>query len=243
MFRESLLENSIERGSRRRLATLLSFVAQAIAACICVALPLLYPDALPLIHANSSMLMPPPSGAPPRAPQQQPVHDPTPVAPTEDPLTIRAPQKIPQHTDSTPDPATIGTSSPGPWVPGAIPGDGPRSAQLLTELIGVPNLHPTIKAPPVSVRLSPGVTQGLLIHRVEPQYPALARTARIQGEVVLFANIGRDGRIENLHIVSGHPLLAQSAVDAVKQWRYRPYMLGRDPVEVETQVTVRFTLN
>jgi protein TonB len=93
------------------------------------------------------------------------------------------------------------------------------------------------------VRVSQGVTQGMVIHRVNPTYPPLARTARVQGAVVLAAIIGKDGAIQNLHVISGHPLLTQSALDAVKQWRYKPYILNGEPVEVDTQITVNFTLS
>ena len=84
--------------------------------------------------------------------------------------------------------------------------------------------------------------EGNLIHRVQPEYPQLARQARIQGTVVLRAVISREGRIENLQVLSGHPLLVPAAMDAVRQWRYRPYFLNDLPVEVETQITVNFTL-
>jgi len=84
--------------------------------------------------------------------------------------------------------------------------------------------------------------EGNLIHRVQPEYPQLARQARIQGTVVLRAVISREGRIENLQVLSGHPLLVPAALDAVRQWRYRPYSLNDQPVEVETQITVNFTL-
>lgn len=84
--------------------------------------------------------------------------------------------------------------------------------------------------------------EGNLIHRIQPKYPSLARQARIQGQVSLRAIISHDGRIENLQVVNGHPLLVQAAIDAVRQWRYRPYMLNGEPVEVETQITVNFTL-
>ena len=85
--------------------------------------------------------------------------------------------------------------------------------------------------------------EGNLIHRVQPLYPPLARQARIQGQVVLRAVIRRDGVIENLQVLSGHPMLVQVAIDAVKQWRYRPFSLNGEPVEVETQVTVNFVLS
>jgi periplasmic protein TonB len=92
-------------------------------------------------------------------------------------------------------------------------------------------------------RVSQGVMQGLLIHQVKPTYPPLARQARIQGSVVLQAVIAKDGSIQNLRLVSGHPMLAPAAIDAVKQWRYKPYFLNGEPVEVETQITVNFTLS
>jgi protein TonB len=84
----------------------------------------------------------------------------------------------------------------------------------------------------------------MVLHRVNPTYPPLARAARVQGSVVLAAIIGKDGTIQNLHVISSSsPLLVQSALDAVKQWRYRPYILNGEPVEVDTQVTVNFSLS
>jgi protein TonB len=85
--------------------------------------------------------------------------------------------------------------------------------------------------------------EGNLIYRVQPVYPLLARQARIQGSVLLRAMISRDGTIEHLQVISGHPMLVQSAIDAVRQWRYRPYFLNDQPVEVDTQVTVNFILS
>jgi protein TonB len=84
--------------------------------------------------------------------------------------------------------------------------------------------------------------QGSLIRRVEPAYPQLAKNARIQGPVVLAAVISKAGTIEDLRVISGHPMLVKAAIDAVSQWRYRPYILNGDAVEVDTQITVNFTL-
>jgi protein TonB len=97
-------------------------------------------------------------------------------------------------------------------------------------------------ATPTRVRVSQGVTQGLLIRKIQPNYPPLARQARIQGSVLLQAEISKDGSIQNLRLISGHPMLAPSAIEAVKQWKYKPYILNGEPVEVETQITVNFTL-
>ena len=85
--------------------------------------------------------------------------------------------------------------------------------------------------------------EGNLIFRIQPEYPPLARQARVEGTVVLRAMISREGLIENLQVLSGHPMLIRAAADAVRQWRYRPYQLNGEPVEVETQVTVNFVLS
>jgi protein TonB len=85
--------------------------------------------------------------------------------------------------------------------------------------------------------------EGNLVHRVIPTYPYPAKMARVEGLVLLSAIISKDGTIENLQVIKGHPLLVPAAIDAVKQWRYRPYILNHEPVEVETQIAVNFTLS
>jgi len=92
------------------------------------------------------------------------------------------------------------------------------------------------------VKLSEGVSEAQLISRVEPHYPPLAVETRTQGTVRLHAIISRQGRITSLEVLSGHPFLVQAALEAVRQWRYRPTMLDGDPVEVETTITVVFQL-
>ena len=101
-----------------------------------------------------------------------------------------------------------------------------------------PPVRPTLAHLPLTSHMM----EGNLIHKVQPDYPPLARQARIQGSVVLQAVISREGTIENLQVLSGHPMLVPSALTAVRQWRYRPYFLNGEPVEVETQVTVNFVL-
>jgi len=95
---------------------------------------------------------------------------------------------------------------------------------------------------PMRVRVSQGVTQGMVISKVQPIYPPDAKAARIQGSVVIAVIIGKDGSVQSERLVSGHPLLAPAAMDAVKQWKYRPYLLNGQAVEVDTQITVNFTL-
>ena len=107
-------------------------------------------------------------------------------------------------------------------------------------IIGSANI-PKVAAPS-RIRVSQGVTEGNLIRKVQPSYPPLAKTARIQGQVILHALISKAGNIENLEVVSGHPMLVQSALDAVRQWKYRPYVLNGEPVAVDTTITVNFNL-
>ena len=110
----------------------------------------------------------------------------------------------------------------------------------------IANSSSNFALPPTPPRQPPRISrmmEGDLIRRVQPLYPPLARQARVQGQVVLRAIIRRDGVIENLQVLSGHPMLLQAAIDAVKQWRYRPYSLNGEPVEVETQVTMNFVLS
>ena len=122
-----------------------------------------------------------------------------------------------------------GPDSSGPGGPGQVfPGQTVR-----------PVVRPAPKAP---VRISSAVEAGLLIRKTVPVYPPLGRAMRVDGTVVLAASISKAGTIENLRVVSGPPMLQQAALDAVKTWLYRPYLLDGQPVEVETTVSVIFTL-
>ena len=93
-----------------------------------------------------------------------------------------------------------------------------------------------------TVKVSQGVSQGLLIKSVQPVYPQTARQMRIQGAVELLANIGKDGSITAVKSLSGDSVLSRAAIDAVKQWKYKPYYLDDQPVEIQTQITVNFKL-
>jgi protein TonB len=97
-------------------------------------------------------------------------------------------------------------------------------------------------APSGPLRISSGVAASIAIYRPIPVYPALAREARVEGTVVLEATISKTGSIENVRVVSGQAMLRQAALDAVSQWRYRPYLLNGEPVAVETTVNVVFNL-
>ena len=95
-------------------------------------------------------------------------------------------------------------------------------------------------AEPKKVRISSGVAEGLKIHDVQPEYPQTARISHISGDVVFQVLIDREGNIEEMKLISGHPILAESALKAVQQWKYKPYILNGKPVEVETMITVKY---
>jgi protein TonB len=107
---------------------------------------------------------------------------------------------------------------------------------------GMGEVPPPIAPPRPVSRIISKLDPGQIIRRLEPAYPPLAKVARVQGDVVLRAVISRAGEIENLQIVSGNSMLAKAAFEAVQQWKFRPYILNGLPVEVETQITVRFVL-
>jgi protein TonB len=93
-----------------------------------------------------------------------------------------------------------------------------------------------------TLKISQGVSQGLLIKRVQPRYPQNALSMRVQGAVQMEATINKEGNISNLKVLSGDAVLARAATEAVKQWRYKPYFLNGEPVEIQTQITVNFRL-
>ena len=100
----------------------------------------------------------------------------------------------------------------------------------------------TPPATPQRVRVSSGVAQGMLLSKVNLLYPQEAKDQHLQGTVILQVIVDKEGNVANVKIISGHPMLAPAAIEAVKQWKYRPYLLNGNPVEVDTQVQVNFTL-
>jgi protein TonB len=238
VFTESLLESSAH--SRRGLSTILSFAVQTVAIAALVLLPLFYTQALPGVVTLGRLIGPPRGERARVAPNEQR----STRASTSEMVgnTVREPIQIRKgvaeiHDQSSPEPAV----DSGFAVPG---GTGSREGglQIMSLLPPPPRPNaPTSSAPP-RIQVSGGVSQGFLIQQVRPAYPAIAIKTHVQGRVVLSALISRGGTIENLRVVSGHPMLVQAAIDAVRHWRYRPYLLNGEPVEVETQITVAFTL-
>lgn len=118
--------------------------------------------------------------------------------------------------------------------------DDPSAISNLVQ--SVPVAVPKVAAPQATLRVSQGVTQGLLTKRVQPAYPPQALQMHLQGAVQLIATISKEGKIKTVQILSGDPILARAAADAVSQWRYKPYFLNGEPVEIQTQIMVNFKL-
>jgi protein TonB len=221
---------------------LFSFVFQVGLVFVMILIPLIYTEALPKQQLMTFLVAPPPPPPPPPPPAAQPIVHVQKVVSELDNGELRTPTKIPKKILIAKDEDQPVSASAGVvgGVPGGVPG-GSMGGVIGGIISSTPVAVPKV-ATPQRVRVSAGVTEGLLIHKVQPNYPPLARSARIQGQVVLQAVIGKDGTIQNLHAVSGHPMLTPAAIDAVKQWRYKPYFLNGEPVEVDTQITVNFTL-
>jgi protein TonB len=120
--------------------------------------------------------------------------------------------------------------------------NGGDNSGVIGSLFGNGSTPKVLATPPKKVNISAGVAVGLLIEKTQPIYPPIAKAARVSGTVVLQVTISKTGEVETLRIVSGPAMLQQAALDAVKNWRYRPYLLNNEPVEVETTVNVIFTL-
>jgi periplasmic protein TonB len=242
MFEDSLIESGGKLKTQRGRTSMVAFILEAMIIGVMVLIPLIFTEALPKTQLMTFLVAPPPPPPPP-PPAAAPVHVVRQIQTDIVNGELRTPTKIPQKVqmikeDEAP-PAMASTGVVG-GVPGGVPG-GSMGGVIGSVLSSTPVAVPKI-ATPQRVRVSSGVQSGLLVRKVNPTYPPLARQARIQGVVLLQAEISKDGNIINLQLISGHPMLAPAAIEAVKQWKYKPYLLNGEPVEVETQVQVNFTL-
>ena len=232
----STLESNWDQSARRGRATLASFAMQAIGLSLLLAIPLLTIQRPPKLQwfDQSPILMPPLAPAPQPA-GQWPIHS------SNTNQGLQAPPTIPntiaslneQPVASSPDVSNLGVEG----------GTGTRGRGAFNSIGNAVEAAPppTSPAPLHPLKVSHWA-EGNIIYRVQPLYPPIARQVRVQGPVELRAIISKTGTIENLVVVSGHPMLVKSAIAAVRQWRYRPYLLNNEPIEVETEITVNFVL-
>ena len=247
MFEDSLFATNRRRTPQQRWAALASFLLQAAFVTFIVALPLFFTEALPIDAVRDLVMLPSPPHAalPPRAAESirhvQPRQPATELE--EGRFVFHRPAPGPLHRVIDDRDTETQQTCPGVCVPGGTENGGGENP-LLKNILGSgtktwtpPPVDPSTK----SVRIS-FMDEGLLIHKVKPTYPPLAIATRQQGTVYLHAIIAKDGTIQQLQVISGPPFLIKAATDAVLQWRYKPYKLNGEPVEVDTTITVNFKL-
>jgi len=235
-----LVERNVRDSGRRTMTVFVSIVVHVVIIGALIVVPLLYfNDELPTPHEVISVFAaappapapppppPPPAPAAPAPPQPVATTGQQPLAPVAPPDTITTPAQPP------PDPSNAG-------VPGGVPG-GIAGGVAGGVVGGIPNAPPA-PAAQAPVRVGGQIKAPDLVHRVEPRYPPIAQNAHVAGAVVLEAVVDKTGRVQSVRVVRGIPLLNDSAVEAVKQWRYSPLMLNGQATPFILTVTVTFRL-
>ncbi len=247
LFGDVLLESQAGFTKSRGPATLTSFVLLTTVFATMALIPLLFPQTLPTQQFLTTLIAPPAPPPPPPAAAPQVAKVATSHSEVLTNSQLQAPSTIPKKIGmlkDDPAPESLGGGVVG-GVAGGIPGGqlGGVIGGIISSVpaaVTVPKLAASVPNKPV--RVSSGISQGLLIFHPAPEYPKIARAAHVQGQVLLKAIISKDGHIENLQALNGHPLLVPYAIRAVREWRDRPFMLNGDAVEVETEITVNFML-
>jgi periplasmic protein TonB len=244
MFEEMVISSPNPKKTNKPWTVFLSMVFQVAFLGILILIPLIYTEALPKTMMATMLTAPPPPPPPPPPPVATQVVHVKPQVHLMDAGKLMAPKVIPKEVkiikeDAEPD-MSAGMSG---GVPGGVAGGS--MGGVLGGVIGGMGGAPPPPKPKLSgpLRVGGNVQAARIINRVQPVYPALARQTRISGTVRLHAIIGKDGTIQQLEVMSGHPLLQQNALEAVRQWRYQPTLLNGEPVEVDTTIDVIFSLN
>ena len=244
MFEEMVISSPNPKKTNKAWTVIVSSVFQITFLAILILIPLIYTEALPKTMMATMLSAPPPPPPPPPPPAVAQVVHVKPQAHLMDAGKLMAPKVIPKEVkiikeDAEPDVATGMTGG----VPGGVAGGS--MGGVLGGVIGGMGAAPPPPKPHQTgpLRVGGNVQAARILNRVQPVYPPLARQTRISGTVRLHAIIGKDGAITSLEVMSGHPLLQQAALDAVRQWRYQPTLLNGEPVDVDTTIDVIFSLN
>ncbi len=246
MFEDLVESSPVPKKTNKPWTIVVSTLLQVTLLGVLILVPLIYTEALPKTMLTTLLVAPPPPPPPPPPPAATPVKVVKPVARLMQAGKLMAPRAIPKEVniikeqEMPPDMGAVGVVG---GVPGGVPGG--QAGGVLGGIIGGvgSNLPPPPKEAPKRIRVGGQVQTAKLVNKVTPVYPPLAKQARIQGTVRLQAVIAKDGSVVELQVLSGHPLLVQAALDAVRQWRYHPTLLNGEPVEVVTTVDVIFTLS
>jgi periplasmic protein TonB len=241
VFEQSILLHQDAKRSRNFLA---SFSAEIAIITLALLVPLAYTDHLPAFHWKDILMIPPKP-----APEPIPVH----AAPSRATNSVLAEPVARRMFHYVPITAANPASAPVNFAPEAPPSLGVESGVDAVRSNRVLPIAPPVLPPPPKPRAHANATSApipvggmvqmaKLLRMVKPEYPALAKAARISGAVHLMATIAKDGTIRNLQLVSGHPILARAAMEAVAQWVYKPTLLDGKPVEVIAPIEVSFSL-
>src|SRR5580704_3206417 len=240
MFDDLVISSVHPNKTHKPWTVFVSTVVQAAIVGFMILLPLIYTEALPKGLMNTFLVAPaPPPPPPPPAPVIKIVK---PVVKLIQQGKLTSPTVIPKKVnvikEAEEPPDVVGMVG---GVPGGIAG-GSGGGVLGGILGGAGSGPPPPPKPKGPQRIGGNVMMAMLIRQPMPVYPQIARPAHISGTVILHAIIGADGTVQNLEYISGPPLLMHAAMDAVRQWRYKPTMLNGEPTAVDTTVSVVFTL-
>jgi protein TonB len=240
IFRESLIASGKSR-RRNPWATVGALTFQLVLVLVVVVIPLFHIDPLPKRETLTMLYLQPPPAAAGNDVKFQPPKPASTYIPTSTGISA------PVHKTQEAPPSPVGTTGGMVGgVPGGVVGGVPDGvfSEMLNSAPSVPVLAKSPVPTPVKrMRIAARVAEANLIHDVAPQYPPEAGRERIEGTVVLMAVIGKNGAVTDVRVESGLPILAQAAIDAVKQWRYKPYMIDGEPVEVDSRITINFNLS
>ncbi|MDQ2711576.1 MAG: energy transducer TonB [Acidobacteriota bacterium] len=240
MFTQTFVDGT--QKTKKPYTVVVSLLFQIGIICLMILAPLLYTQTLPNAQLKSMLMAPPPPPPPPPRPPAIVKARPTTMTRTLASSVLVAPRVMAkqfpaaEQVSAAPDIGATTASDVGNGNPLLYGSTGPAAQPI------PPPPTATSRPPAKTVRVGGGVAEANLLHKVQPLYPALARSARVQGAVEFTAVISKEGRIENLQLLRGHPLLVNAAREAILQWQYRPTMLNGEPVEVVTTITVNFTL-
>jgi periplasmic protein TonB len=243
MFDDLVISSPNPKKTNKPWTVTLSVLVQTGIVIIMILIPLIYTEALPKQLLTTFLVAPAPPPPPP--PPAAAVKIVKPVARIIQQGKMMSPTVIPKKVNIIKEeemPPDVGAVGVVGGVPGGVPG-GSAGAVLGGIIGGVgSNLPPPPKSAPARVRVGGNVQAASLVRQVMPLYPAIAKTAHVSGTVMLHAIISKDGTVESREYISGPQLLMKRAMDAVRQWRYKPTMLNGEPVEVDTTISVVFTL-
>lgn len=241
MFDEMVVSSPNPKKTNKPWTVILSMLFQTAFLAVLILIPLIYTEALPKTMMATLLVAPPPPPPPPPPPIAQVVHV-KPQVHLMDAGKLVTPKVIPKDIKIIKEDAPDMSAGMTGGVVGGVAG-GQMGGVIGGVIGGVGAAPPPPKPTQTRIRQGGNVTAAKLVNKVQPQYPPLARQTRISGTVRLHAIIGKNGQVEQLEVMSGHPLLVQAALDAVRQWKYQPTQLNGEPVEVDTTIDVIFSLN